>query len=190
MKPFLRGKKINIRHLSRADFAQYLSLSNDVSTMGEHWILSEVRTEESLSAKFSGDGYFGDQGGRVLITDHTDRIVGVLAYFKPVFFWEAMELGCRIFLPSDHGKGYATEAVTIFAAFLFESKRITRLQITADPANIAANSVAKKAGFTLEGCIRQALFCRGKMRDQNLWSLLPDEGSHLSSLIKSAKDLV
>jgi RimJ/RimL family protein N-acetyltransferase len=185
MKPFLRGEKINIRLMTRADFPQYLSLSNDVSTMGEHWILSEVRTEESLSAKFSADGYFGDQGGRVLITDHSDRIVGVLIYFKPVYFWEAMELGCRIFLPSDQGKGYATEAVRIFAAFLFESKRIARLQITADPANFAANSVAKRAGFTLDGCIRQALFCRGKMRDQNMWSLLPNEASHLSTLIKS-----
>lgn len=183
MKPFLTGKKVKIGLMTRADFTEYLELNNNVASMGDHWPLNEVRTEELLLTRFAAEGYFGETSGRVLIGDQNDRTIGVLVYFKPVYFWETLEIGYRIFSPADQGKGHATEAVKIFSAFLFESRRISRLQITADPNNLAANAVARTAGFKLEGCARQAVFCRGKMRDQNIWSMLPEEAPPLSSLI-------
>ena len=185
MTAFLKGKRIKIRLMTKADFPEYLVLSNDVATMGEHWPLNEVRTEEILTSRFAPEGYFGEDSGRVLITDQSDRMIGVLVYFKPVYFWEALEVGYRIFHPKDQGKGYATEAVKIFSAYLFESRRISRLQITADPENKAANAVAKTSGFKLEGCVRQVVFSRGQIRDQNMWSLLPGEARSLSELIES-----
>lgn len=181
MKPFLCGKAIRLRLLERSDAAEYLDLANDVASMGPHWLLSEVRSLETLTARLGVDGCFGDTSGRVLITDEAGRMVGTLVYFKPVTYWEALEIGYRVFSPQDQNKGYATEAVKLMSSFLFESRRIARLQVVTDPENRSANAVAKAAGYQLEGRVRQAVFCRGKMKDQNMWSQLPEEALPLSS---------
>ena len=47
----------------------------------------------------------------------------------------------------------------------------------------AANKVAEKAGFTLEGVLRGPLFCRGKQENLAIHSMLRAEAPPLSSLL-------
>jgi RimJ/RimL family protein N-acetyltransferase len=53
-----------------------------------------------------------------------------------------------------HGKGYTTEAVDGITEFAFTQLAAKRVEIRADDMNIGSWKVAEKAGFPLEGILR------------------------------------
>lgn len=69
--------------------------------------------------------------------------------------WEIpkFEIGywCRTSL---HGHGLITEAVSALSQFAFEHLKAKRLEIIADDLNTASWRVAEKAGFELEGILK------------------------------------
>lgn len=52
------------------------------------------------------------------------------------------------------GKGYITEAVEGIANFAFTQLKARRVQIRCDPKNKSSSAVAERAGFTLEGILK------------------------------------
>jgi ribosomal-protein-alanine N-acetyltransferase len=180
----LYGKSIDLALFSESVIPEYFQLSATVSEMGEFWPLSDIRSPEVLAERVRKDSYFGDDSGRLLICEKSGRIVGCVIYFKPVFFWQAMEIGYRVFSKADWGKGFATETVKLLAAFLFEKYNPTRMQITCHPDNEMSKKVAMKAGFQFEGILRNTYISRGKPISSAIYSLLPSECPSLSSLLK------
>ena len=57
-------------------------------------------------------------------------------------------------LPSEQGRGVATEAVRAVTRWLHEQPGMTAVEATIDPENRASQSVAAKAGFTPTGRVR------------------------------------
>ncbi|MFE9427847.1 GNAT family N-acetyltransferase [Kitasatospora sp. NPDC006697] len=77
------------------------------------------------------------------------------------------------------GLGYATEIARLLCGFGFEELGLHRLAARLDPANLASARVLRKAGFQLEGRIRDDLFLRGRWHDALQYSLLEQEWSGL-----------
>lgn len=79
-------------------------------------------------------------------------------------------VGYRI-SPDYWGKGICTEALKCVETFVFTKTTIDRLHAEAIKENIGSNSVLKKSGFVLEGCMRH-----GKMGmrygDINIWGMI------------------
>lgn len=73
------------------------------------------------------------------------------------------------------GRGAATRAVRLIAAWAFGELGIGRLSLTAMPQNEASQRVARRAGFTLEGLLRAWLPSAGGRRDSLMFSLLPGD---------------
>jgi RimJ/RimL family protein N-acetyltransferase len=57
-------------------------------------------------------------------------------------------------LPSERGRGVATEAVRAVTRWLYEQPGITAVEAAIDPENRASQSVAAKAGFSLTDRVR------------------------------------
>ena len=68
-----------------------------------------------------------------------------------------------------------TEALSLLARYLFETRTIRRLQLSVVVGNLASKRVAEKCGFTSEGIARKAVFLRGEHRDLEWFSLLREE---------------
>ena len=77
--------------------------------------------------------------------------------------------------PRARGRGVATRALSLIARFAFEELGAARVELQAEPDNVASQRVAEKAGFTREGVLRSVLDFKGRRRDAVLFSLLPDE---------------
>ncbi|SEG87552.1 Protein N-acetyltransferase, RimJ/RimL family [Nonomuraea solani] len=73
--------------------------------------------------------------------------------------------------PWARGHGYAGEAVTALARWLFERHGFTRLQLRAFVANAASQRVAEKAGFVREGVARASI----AGSDLVVYSLIPSD---------------
>ncbi|MEA2161862.1 MAG: hypothetical protein QOD66_4242 [Solirubrobacteraceae bacterium] len=74
------------------------------------------------------------------------------------------------------GRGVIPRAVRLLSRYAFESLGLGRLQLTADPENLASQRVAEKVGFRREGVLRShMLHPDGRRRDSVMFSLLPGE---------------
>jgi [ribosomal protein S5]-alanine N-acetyltransferase len=55
-------------------------------------------------------------------------------------------------LPDARGQGLATRAVRLISRWAFEDLGLARLQLLAEPWNVASQRVAERSGFQREGC--------------------------------------
>ena len=74
------------------------------------------------------------------------------------------------------GKGYITEAVNGIARFAFDRLKAERVEIRCDALNVRSASVARRAGFTLEGILRcDSRATTGDLRDTMVFSKIRGE---------------
>lgn len=73
--------------------------------------------------------------------------------------------------PHLRGRGLMTEVVKLVTEFLFDYG-VHRVQIRANPENVASCRVALSAGYRYEGTLRDAEFLRGEWNDLDIFSRL------------------
>jgi RimJ/RimL family protein N-acetyltransferase len=135
------------------------------------------------------------QGIAFAVTEHlTQRLVGRVEVRQADWRLRTAELSV-VTAPWARGEGYAPEAVTGVAQWLFEDQKFERLELRTAAGDIAAQRVAQKIGCISEGVLRSAWLVRGaepraddrpsevlSRTDLLLWGLLPEdlEGLHES----------
>jgi len=78
--------------------------------------------------------------------------------------------------PDARGKGVATQALQVLARWAFAELGVERLEWLAEVGNVGSRRVAEKAGFTVEGLLRQKLISRdGSRVDAWIGALLLDD---------------
>ena len=81
-------------------------------------------------------------------------------------YWTARE---------SRGRGLATRAVRLLSGWVFQNLPVDRIEIHAEPENVASRQVAERAGFSFEGVLRSYLVNKGVRRDAASYSLLRGE---------------
>ncbi len=71
--------------------------------------------------------------------------------------------------------GVATRAVRLVSRWAFDALGIERMELMTDPANVASQGVAERAGYTREGLLRAYRVYRGARADLVMFSLLPGD---------------
>lgn len=74
--------------------------------------------------------------------------------------------------PSARGRGVAARAVRALTSWAFDSMTFNRLDLKHSTANVASCRVAARAGFVLEGTLRQAGFHADGWHDMHVHSRL------------------
>ena len=171
----LKGHKVHLRTVRAKDLELLLDLMSDVSVRGNYYPL-DLPTESSLRARYDKNGMWSDETGMLLMIEpDSDRIIGLIVFFKAVHYYNGYEIGYIVFDPTLRGKGITPEAVQLLVHYLFAWKPISRLQLQIQPENKPSIRVAKKCGFQFESIARGALLVDGKPSDICVYSLLRDE---------------
>jgi len=180
----LEGPNVILRLLTNDDLDEFLKLENTYAEMGE-FASTDLRSPAAFRKQFGESGGWDDQLGRMLITDKSGRMLGHIMFMKEPSYQSGYDVGFAVFRREDRGKGYTTEALRIFSAYLFELQPIPRLQLGTHEENIAARRVAEKCGYKPEGTLRRMFFARGEYVDCVLYSLLRDECPSLAEAMKA-----
>lgn len=183
-KRMLKGRLVNLRLITQQDIEEIITLTSDISQRGEYWPMN-LQSEQSFRKRYTESGLWNDDFGTMLITDKANKIVGEINYFKGLWYMPGYEVGYQIYRDEDRGKGYVSEALRIFTAYLFEAKPINRLEIEVSVGNVASRKVAEKCGFKLEGLKRQAIYSRGKYEDIELLSLIREDCPGLKEVLST-----
>jgi RimJ/RimL family protein N-acetyltransferase len=172
----LEGKNVNLRIVEKEDLPLLHEWDNNPDFRGE---FEEFR-EESITDL---EKLYGDlKDSRWFLVEKKDGTkIGNIVHLLSA---GEVEVGYFI-VPNERRKGYAAEAIMIMVDYLFLSKDVERIQAKADPENIASWKALERAGFKREGVLRKTFFCRGKWRDDCMYSILREEWKEPRILTKT-----
>ena len=74
--------------------------------------------------------------------------------------------------PAARGQGIAARTVTLLTRWSFDELGLERLELRIDPENVPSTKVAERAGYRLEGVLRNLHFKAGLRADLGIWSRL------------------
>ncbi|AMC33324.1 GNAT family N-acetyltransferase [Janthinobacterium sp. B9-8] len=100
----------------------------------------------------------------------------------------AAEIGYS-FHPKYWGKGYASEAVHCLLQFLWLDLGLHRVSASCRPENSASIALLQRAGFRLEGQLREHKFIRGHYRDSLIWGRLAGDEVHEGTVLTAFSKL-
>jgi RimJ/RimL family protein N-acetyltransferase len=170
----LKGNKVTLRLFKDENevIDDLANLNNlDERAITDH---TEIYSEISRLKQFREDGSWSKDSGVMAITIEDDKIIGSIGFYTTSEFEKC--IGYRIPEEKYRGKGYMSEALTLFTSYLFTTiPLITRIALRIAENNTPSRKLAEKCGFTQEGILRKAYFYRGKMHNFVLYSILREE---------------
>lgn len=128
---------------------------------------------ELVADSAEAGGLVPERWTQLAIVNGDDRLIGDLAVWIDGADHTAM-IGYTV-APEQHGRGYASEAVTRLLGHLFDERGIARVAATLDPLNLASARVLERNGFRYTGTARRAALVRGVWEDDARFELLTDE---------------
>jgi RimJ/RimL family protein N-acetyltransferase len=177
------GKKINLRLVEEADLEEVTRYFGDVKGRGHENV--HLMHGVTIQRGFQENGYWGENDGVLHIVDKKNNVVGFIQFAVPFTSKtrNALETSYGIFRSENWGKGYASEAISLFVPFLFETRTEGRIQACTSTENIGSQRVLEKNGFTFEGVLRKVYLHRGKRADARLYSILREESKLLEEVM-------
>jgi RimJ/RimL family protein N-acetyltransferase len=164
----LEGKTIRLKLGDKEDLDFFVGFWNNVEYYGDYEPIMEQMTKAEAEKRFAGTSnraYF-------MIQKKDGTNIGITVYFGQSS--GAITIGYAI-EPSEHGRGYGTEALQLIVDYLFLAKEIHRVKANTDSENRVSQHVLEKVGFKKEGVSRRSSFVRGRWRDEYLYSILREE---------------
>ena len=171
------GERIRLRGVERSDLPQFKEWLNDpevIEGLGMYLPLSmsdEEQWFEGMSKR--------DPVEKPLAIDIRDdngwRLIGNTSFFNLEWTNRSAELGIFIGDKSLWNKGYGTETVCLLLRHGFEALNLHRIYLQVYSTNPRARRSYEKAGFVLEGTLREAVYRHGKYIDMHVMSVLRSE---------------
>jgi len=164
----LEGKNIRLKLGDKEDVDFFVDFWNNLDYYGNYEPIMEQMTKaeaEKRLADSSKSAYF-------IIQKKDGTSIGLIVCFGQSS--GSITVGYAI-KPSEHGKGYGTEALQLIIDYLFLAKDVHRVQANTDPENKASQRILEKVGFKKEGVSRRSSFVRGQWRDECHYSILREE---------------
>lgn len=179
----ITGKSIILRTVTPHELDELYRLVSQVNKKGPYWHLTfESRGE--FAKEFNETSFWSNEEGRMLILTKSEEIIGEILYFKGLDYQAGYEVGYELFDSEYSGRGYMSEALLLFCAYMFYARPINRIQVNVMEGNLASRRVVEKCGFTYEGTMRRATFHGGQYHNLRLYSLLREECPSLSELLE------
>lgn len=170
----IRGNRIKLRLFKdeeevRQKALRFNNLENRLKT--DH---TEIYAPIKSLEAFRNNGCWSQKEGTLVITTLEDKVIGTISYHHSTEF--ELAVGYRMEDTLEQGKGYMTEALTLFTKYLFETiPLVTRIALYTAEDNLPSRKLAEKCGYTQEGILRNAYFYRGHMHNWVIYSMLREE---------------
>lgn len=171
----LKGLKTSIRPIEEDDLDALYQWYNDEEVnlwSSGAWPLNTLQSKDQLAVKFldgSPDTY------RYTILDENVQRIGTLGFKEINVPARSVALFVVIGDKTYWGKGYGTDALIVFARFLFTQWNFHRISLDTWDENIRAIKAYEKVGFKIEGRQREARYVQGSYHDTILMGLLREE---------------
>src|SRR5690606_19546423 len=100
----------------------------DIRNRGDYFPIN-VQSEAWLRKQFHESEFWSEDKGLLLIINGAAAIIGHIEFFKPVAYLDSYEFSYLIYDVAERGKGAATEALSLLTEYIFDTKKVNRLQL-------------------------------------------------------------
>ena len=158
------------------DLDVLFSIAADLDTWEERnpWApapLTRKRFEARLARAAESDA---PEDPVAFVVDVDGAAVGAASLFEFDSFARHAEAGISL-VPDARGRGIGTAAITQLIEFGFVRRNLRRIHLQAIASNLGAIRAYEKAGFVVEGRLRQHAWVRGAYEDIVLMGILRSE---------------
>jgi RimJ/RimL family protein N-acetyltransferase len=171
------GERIRLRSIERGDLPHYVEWLNDPEVI-EGLVMNvpfslddETRWFENLANRPAEE--------RPLAIEIRDgegwKLIGSCGFHEIDWKGRAAEVGIAIGHKASWNQGYGTETMRLMLQYGFETLNLNRIFLRVYEYNRRAVRSYEKAGFVLEGRMRQARYHAGKYHDEYIMSVLRSE---------------
>ena len=182
----ITGAKVTLRMFEEGDLDAYAEIVNNLSNATPYWPPG-LQPKASLKKEFDENSFWKSDYKLLLVTDKEGNMIGEVDTFKSSPNIKGPEVGFRIFEKKNMGKGFMSEALKLFSAYLFQTdSTYLRLTLLIHSENIASLKVAEKCGYRKEGTLRNAWvdYSTGIPHSDEMLSLLREESPSLVDLLQ------
>jgi RimJ/RimL family protein N-acetyltransferase len=173
-QPVLRGAKVVLRPWGPEDADTVFAICQDPAIQRWTTVPSPyLRTDAVDYVSELAPGAWRDGGAVFAVEDQrTGSVVGSIGSHgmrdgvAHVGYWTAA---------TARGNGFMTDALRTLTQWLLHERGAARVELAAEPDNLASVRVALKAGFVAEGVLRSRLLLHGHRRDVAMFSVLPTD---------------
>jgi [ribosomal protein S5]-alanine N-acetyltransferase len=172
--PFRIGPAVYLRPLEKNDAPVLAPWFNDGEVLRFMGNIrpSSIAFEETFIAGLNANPMEPHLG---IVVRETDRLVGVTGLSRTDVRNRHTMFGIGIGDKSAWGKGYGTEATRLIVGYGFETLNLNRVWLTVFEYNARGIRAYEKAGFRVEGRLRQECFREGRYWDTIYMAILREE---------------
>jgi RimJ/RimL family protein N-acetyltransferase len=172
--PFIIGERVYLRPLEPTlDNHLYSTWLNDqeIRRYFSVYPTSDARGKERIDNLYKNFGHiiFG-----VVLKDD-NRLIGLVGLKDINLLNQSAEFYVIIGDRTIQGRGYGTEATKLMIRYGFMELNLNRIQTQDMDENVGGWRADEKAGFKLEGTLREAILRQGRYHDVRVYSLLRKE---------------
>ena len=172
--PFLIGPTTYLRPLEKGDAPVITPWFNDAEVT--RFLLRvrpmSVAAEEAFIAGVNADPMEMILG---VVVRETDRLIGTTALHKTDIRNRHTMFGIVLGDKAAWGKGYGTEVTRLMVRYAFETLNLNRVSLHVFENNPRGVRAYEKAGFRIEGRLRQDCFREGRYWDTIVMGILREE---------------
>lgn len=165
---------VSLRPRTDADLEVLFEIAAELATWEErNPDPPRVLTRDQYDAQLASDS----PGDKVaFVVDLDGKAVGGASLFHFDSFARHAEAGISL-LSTARGRGVGTAAIAQLVQFGFIRRNLRRIHLQAIASNVAAIRAYEKAGFLIEGRLRQHAWVRGRYEDIVLMGILRSENT-------------
>jgi RimJ/RimL family protein N-acetyltransferase len=178
----LRGRTVALRARVEADVpilhsGFYEDVETHSTSDGRAWRPMAVEADAN---PFKVKEPLPDVAVFTIVALDDDRVVGDAVLWSIDLHNRNAHVGLGI-LPESRGRGFGLDATEIMCRYAFRTLGLHRLQVETNVDNAAMLAVARRAGFSDEGILREAGWANGRFVDEAVLGLLSDAWSGAES---------
>jgi len=173
--PRLADDTIRLEPLTQGDVPDMLALTNDPDII--RFTRVPTDTDEPFVRGWIGRYQAGWEDGTragFSIRDCDGGFVGFAALVDLDLENREAELGYMV-APAARGRGVAGRAVELLTQWAFDALALVRVELRIDVENVPSARVAERAGYRLDGVLRNVYFKEDARCDLGVWSRLSSD---------------
>lgn len=171
---FLEGNKIYLRPVESKD-VELVQFGKNNTEVRETLFLFAPMTYEQVKEEIAQWSGSADKIIFTICDQTSDEPVGQTAFVRIDYVSRAAVFYIAIYDPQYWSKGFGKEATQLMVKYAFDVLNLNRIQLHVSAENIHGVEAYKKAGFKIEGTLRQAMYHNNKYIDFYVMGILRED---------------
>lgn len=175
-KAFIIGEKVYLRPLERKDLeGDYRNWINDPEVTRHIDSGAFPVNDDQLLDYFERNTKDRSTVFFAIVDKENEKHIGNAKLYLIDWVNRKSHRGIMIGDTSYWGKGVGLEVINLISKYAFETLNLNRVAAGSYPGNIGIIKVNERAGYKIEGTIRQAVYRDGSYQDVISWSILKED---------------